>query len=303
TPPAAPQTAKASGGKGFISVLLCILIFLLVFVAGTIVVTRMSLSEKQVRKTMGSIEVSEITMPGLDRKSEVPLMDFLEEASGFNFEKSAGIEKKKLLKFMGKSYVVDMTTSYLVSYLQYFLNDIEPKKLTRDDVIEFIQKHNDDLMEITGFSFVYQGQVYTTDIDNAFKDLGTEKIDINWIEKKAGISFAPIKFILSNLAVVIAAGFAFLLIILVLVINVKTTRSGMAFVGMTLLLDGILMAVAGGVGYLKRPSFHSNLISAFVTPFLNNFLIIGLVLFVIGLLLFIIGAGKAKRLKKKAGIQ
>ncbi|MBP5281630.1 MAG: zinc-ribbon domain-containing protein [Lachnospiraceae bacterium] len=305
-PQAAPMQAqlpKASVGKGILSVLLCMIVFLFVLAGSLLLVTRLSLSEKQIRKTMGSIDVSEITMPSMDGRSEIPLMDFLEETSGFNFEKTAGIEKSKLLKFMGKSYVVDMTTDYLVSYVQYFLSGKMPMTLSRDDVVEFVKKHNDDLVELTGFSFCYQGQVYTKDIDNAFKDLGTDEISIGWIEKEAGISHAPIKFILSILCVSIIGGLAFLLILLVLIMNAKTTRSGMAYVGMTMLLDGVVMLIVAGIGYLRRGDFHSNLISSFVTPFLFNFMIIGGSLFIVGLLFFLIGMGKKKRLMKKAGIQ
>ncbi len=301
--------AKPSGGKAFGSFLLCIVLFLAVLAAGVILTFRMSFSEKQVNKNIDSLEISEITLPSSDWKEEVPLMDFLEQASGFNFEKTAGINKKDLAKLMGKDYVVDTFKEYLNGYLQYFMNGTEPKKLTRDEFVEFIQAHNDDILELTDFSFCYKDangkqQVYTVDIDNAFKDLGTDEVTASWVEKKAGISFGPIKFALSIWGVVAFGALALVLIILLLCMHGKTMHSGISFVGMTLLLDGIVMDVAGGVGLIAKGKFHSNLISAFAVPCLINMLIIGSVVLVVGFLIYACGRkicdGVARKKQKKA---
>ena len=301
--------AKPSGGKSFGSFLLCIVLFLAVLAAGAVLTFRMSFSEKQVNKNIDSLEISEITLPSSDWKEEVSLMDFLEQVSGFDFEKTAGINKKDLAKLMGKDYVVDMFKEYLNGYLQYFMNGTEPKKLTRDDFVEFIKEHNDDILALTDFSFCYKDangkqQVYTVDIDNAFKDLGTDEVSVSWVEKKAGISFGPIKFALSIWGVAAFGALALVLIILLFIMHGKTMHSGVSFVGMTLLLDGIVMDVAAGIGLIAKGKFHSNLISTFAVPCLINMLIIGSVVLVAGLLIYACGRkicdGVARKKQKKA---
>ena len=301
---------KPSGGKVFLSILLCILIFVALFGAGTLLSVRLGLTEKQVKKNLDSLDVEEITLPGIKSKEELSLVDFIEEASGFNFKKSAGIEKKELLKFLGKDYVKEMFTEYLTDYVQYFLNDKNPKKFTRDDLVDFIEEHNDDIVDLTGFSFCYvdprteKTVVYTKDIDRAFDDLGTDEIDVKWVEKKLNVSFDLIKFALSMITVLILGGVALILIILVLVLHGKTMHSGISFVGMTILLDGLAMAAIGGFGMLLRGKLNSNLLSAFASPLLTYLLIIGGGAFVLGLLIFVLGraitnAAAVKRLKKQ----
>ena len=302
---------KPSGGKVFGSILLCILLFIALIAGGLLLSVRLSLSEKQVRGTIEGMEVREVTVPNLKNlKEESSIVELLEEASGFDFEKSAGIKNKELEKFLDKPYVKETLADYVVSYVQYFMGGSEPKELSDDDVVEFIQKHNDDIEKMTGFSFCYQNpmtgkeEVYRVDIDNAFDDLGTDEIDIRFIERKAGISFGPIKLVLSIFTMIAAYAIAFVLIVLLFVIHGKTPYSGFGFVGMTILLAGAATDVAAGVGFILLGKIGGTLVSMFAKPLLIDLLIVGSAEFVAGLLLFLFGRlicnAVAKAKQKKA---
>lgn len=302
---------KPSGGKVFGSILLCILLFIALIAGGLLLSVRLSLSEKQVRGTIEGMEVREVTVPNLKNlKEESSIAELLEEASGFDFEKSAGVKKKELEKFLDKPYVKETLADYVVSYVQYFMGGSEPKELSDDDVVEFIQKHNDDIENLTGFSFCYQNpmtgkeEVYRVDIDNAFDDLGTDEIDIRFIERKAGISFGPIKLVLSIFTMIAAYAIAFVLIVLLFVIHGKTPYSGFGFVGMTILLAGAATDVAAGVGFILLGKIGGTLVGMFAKPLLIDLLIVGSAEFVAGLLLFLFGRlicnAVAKAKQKKA---
>ncbi|MCR4600011.1 MAG: zinc-ribbon domain-containing protein [Acetatifactor sp.] len=297
--------AKPSGGKVFLSILLCILIFVATVGAGALGVVRMSLTEKNVRDTFGKIDISTVTLP--DGNEEVSLVDFLETASGFDFERTAGISKKDLEKFLAKPYIMEEVSNVVVNYLQYFMDGKELEAFSKKDMIKFIEKHNDDILDLTGFSFVYkdpstgESKVYDVDINNAFKDLGTEEVTIDFIEEKAGMNFGLIKFALSMTMLIILGCVALLLVILVLVINGKTIYSGFSFTGMTWILSGLAIAGCGVFGFLSNAKLHSTLITAFTTPVETNACIVGGGVFVAGLLFFIIGkACKAGARKKQA---
>ena len=286
---------KPSGGVIFLSILLSLVIFLATVGAGAIGSLRMSYSEQNLRKIFDGIDVSEATMPGADGQSEVSLVDFLEEASGFDFEKSAGISKQNLEKFLAKPYLMEKVTDIAVGYSQYFLNKKAPEPITLKDFLAFLEEHNDDLVELTGFSFVYKDPstgknvVYDVDVKNAFKDLGTEEVTPEFLEEQAGFSFGKIQFGLSVFAVILLAGVAALLSILILLMNKKTIRSGLSFVGMTLLLAGLVMDVAAGAGLLLHGKLHGSLISLFVVPLAKNVLIVGSCIFGCGFLIFVFG--------------
>ena len=302
---------KPSGGKVFLSILLCLLIFLTTVFAGVLGTLRICLSEKNLRSTMEKMDVTQLTMPDLKGGEAKPLVDFLEDASGFDFEKTAGIQKKDLEKFLAKPYLLEEITDILVGYVNYFMTGKEPDAITKKDFIKFIEKHNDDILELTGFSFVYkdpatgENKVYDVDIANAFKDLGTDEVTPEFIEKSLGMSLDLVLFLLSVTALAIAVGVAVVLTILVLLLHKKTKHSGYSFVGMTFMLSGIVLDVAILIGYLKYKKLGSTFVDAFANPLCKNGGIIAGCIFALGLCIFVVGrsvctAVAKKKLKKAA---
>ncbi len=302
---------KPSGGKVFLSVLLCLLIFLTTVFAGVLGTLRICLSEKNLRSTMEKMDVTQLTMPDLKGGEAKPLVDFLEESSGFNFEKTAGIQKKDLEKFLAKPYLLEEITDILVGYVNYFMTGKEPDAITKKDFVKFIEKHNDDILELTGFSFVYkdpatgENKVYDVDIANAFKDLGTDEVTPEFIEKSLGMSLDLVLFVLSVTALAIAVAIAAVLTILVLILHRKTKHSGYSFIGMTFMLSGIVLDVAILIGYLKYKKLGSTFVDAFANPLCKNGGIIAGCIFALGLCIFVVGrsvctAVAKKKLKKAA---
>ena len=300
---------KPSGGKKFLSVLLCIMIFAATVMAGLVLALRMSCSGANIRKTLENLDVASITMPDPESKEAVSLMDFLESASGFNFEKTAGIKKADLEKFLEKPYVLELFTDTVVGYVNYFMDGKTPDAFTKKDALKFIEKHNDDLYSLTGFSFVYQDPstgkslVYDVDVSNAFKDLGTDEVTPEFLEKKLGISFAPFKFAFSLIGVIVFAAVAVFFSLLVLLLHKKTKHSGYSFVGMTIILSGIVIAGLAGAGELILGKWNSTFLNALLSPLAKNTLIIGGCIFALGFLIFVIGRGictiKAKKRLKQ----
>ena len=302
---------KPSGGKVFLSILLCLLIFLTTVFAGVLGTLRLSLSEKNLRSTMEKMDMAELTMPDLKGGEAKPLVDFLEEVSGFDFEKTAGIQKKDLEKFLAKPYLLEEITDILVGYVNYFMTGKEPDAITKKDFIKFIEKHNDDILELTGFSFIYkdpatgENKVYDVDIANAFKDLGTDEVTPEFIEKSLGMSLDLVLFVLSVTALAIAVAIAAVLTILVLILHRKTKHSGYSFIGMTFMLSGIVLDVAILIGYLKYKKLGSTFVDAFANPLCKNGGIIAGCIFALGLCIFVVGrsvctAVAKKKLKKEA---
>ena len=282
---------KPSGGKIFISLILCLLMFLAVIFTGVLFSVRSSFTRENIEKTLDSDHVKNFTLPSTKGKGEISLIDFIEEASGFDIEKSAGIEKKELAKFLNKSYVKEMIANILGDYLEYFTKGNAPAEFTEDDFIDFIREHNDDIYKLTGFSFVSMssGIMNTKDIENAFKDLGTDEIDLNWLKEKTDFPFEAVKMILSLWTMIGLFTLSGVIFVLLLILHGKTMRSGVTFVGVTLTLSGIVLDVAAAIGMLKRESFQSNLIGTFVSPLFTKLLIFGSIVLVLGLLIVIFG--------------
>ena len=295
---------KPSGGKVFLSILLCLLIFLITVFAGVLGTLRLSFSEKNLRSTMEKMDVAELTMPDLNGGESKPLVDFLEDASGFDFEKTAGIQKKDLEKFLAKPYLMEEITDIVVGYVNYFMSGKEPEAITKKDFVKFIEKHNDDILELTGFSFIYKDpatgadKVYDVDIANAFKDLGTDEVTPKFLEDSLGTSFDLIIFILSVTALAIAVALVVVLTILVLILHSKTKHSGYSFTGMTFMLAGIAIDVADLVCYLKVKNLGT-FVNAFASPFCKNAGIIAGCIFALGLFIFVVGRSVCTAVAKK----
>ena len=219
-------------------------------------------------------------------------------------------KKADLEKFLAKPYVVELFTDTVVGYANYFMDGKTPDAFTKKDALKFIEKHNDDLYSLTGFSFVYQdpstgkSMVYDVDVNNAFKDLGTDEVTPEFLEKQLGLSFAPFKFALSLIGVIVFVAVAVLFSILVLLLHKKTKHSGYSFVGMTIILSGIVIAGLAGAGKLILGKWNSTFLNALLSPLTTNALTIGGCIFALGFLIFVIGRGictaKAKKRLKKA---
>jgi len=301
-----PKKAKPSFIVAFFSFLLCIIIFLATIGAGAIGSVRMSYSQSKVESIVESIDLADDTLPSLDLKKELGVVEFLSDAAGFDFEKSAGISNKDLEKFLSKSYVKEEVAEIAGGVVGYFMEGKEPEPISAKTFLDFIEKHNDDLLELTGFSFIYthpetgQKVVYDVDVKNAFKDLGTDEVTMSYIEKELGTDFGMVQFGLSIWGIVTFAAVALLVSILVLLINGKTIRSGFSFVGMTLLLAGLVMDAAAGIVMLMHEKWIPGTIPCkFIDPLLTSVLIIGSAILVFGLLLFVIARAICSAAAKK----
>ena len=294
---------KKKSGYGALVFVFCLLIFICGTTTALSASLRLSYSESKVRSLMERLDVTEITVPSTQSKQEIPLVDFLEEASGFDFEKTAGVQKKDVEKLLAKSYVTDMATDYIAGYAGYFFSGEKPKAFTRDDVVDFVKEHDDDFFELMKFRFTYpdpvtkQRTVYTVDIDNAFKDLGTDEITLDWVQKSSGVNFSLIKTLLS--IPVLIAGVCVCLVLAIINLFVAGKKAGgLKADGITAMITGILVAGMAGIGFLRFGGSQSSILLLFLSPLFKNALIIGVVILVVGILLLVLATASGKKSSK-----
>ena len=297
---------KPSVGVGILTFFLCLLIFLTGTFACVSGALRMSYAGDGFAKLIRTLDVGSNTIRNKSGQ-DVSIVDYVEEVSGFDFEKTAGFSKSKVEEFFGEDFVMDTVTELSAGYVNYFFTGDKPKALTRDDVVDFVTEHDDDFFRILQFRFTYQDpengkkKVYTVDIDNAFKDLGTEKITVDWLSEQIGFNLGLVSGALS-VAALIGLGIAcVLLVCLVLVAQKKTVYSGFAADGITLMLAGAVLDIAAVAGLFWLGGRKSNVLYLFCSPLVKNVLILGSVVLAIGILFFVIGRGirssKAKKLQ------
>ena len=298
---------KKRGGVGILTFFLCLLMFFGCLAAALSGALRLSYTENQVISMMNRFDAAKITIPSGSKGEEISVVDFLEKASDFNFEKTAGVKKKDLEKLLSKSYVSELAAKYVVEYVNYFFTGKEPESFTRDDVVDFVREHDDDFCELMKFRFTYvnpatkQREVYTVDIDNAFKDLGTDEITVEWIQEASGINLSLIRTILSVPVLVGAGVICFLLLLIVILIQPKKHK-GIFADGMTLFLAGFVMDMAVEAGIFLWGAKKSSIVYFALSPLFHNLLIIGSTVLVIGLVMILLASkiGSADRKKQKA---
>jgi len=297
---------KPSVGVGILTFFLCLLIFLTGSFACVSGALRMSYAGDGFAKLIRTLDVGSNTIRNKSGQ-DVSIVDYVEEVSGFDFEKTAGFSKSKVEEFFGEDFVMDEVTDLTAGYVNYFFTGDKPKALTRDDVVDFVAEHDDDFFRILQFRFTYKdpesgrNKVYTVDIDNAFKDLGTDKITVDWLSEQIGFNLGLVSGALS-VAALIGLGIAcVLLVCLVLVAQKKTVYSGFAADGITLMLAGAVLDIAAVAGLFWLGGRKSNVLYLFCSPLVKNVLILGSVVLAIGILFFVIGRGirssKAKKLQ------
>lgn len=296
---------KPSAGVAILTFLLCLLAFVAGAAACISGALRLSYSGDKMAELMKALDIKETTFSTEAGSDGPTLVEFVENVSGFNFEKTAGFAKADLEKFMEEDFIRGTVTDILSDYVNYFFTGQKPKALTRDDVVEFVEEHDDDFFRLLEFRFTYMDPeknkrvVYTVDIDNAFKDLGTDEVTADWLAKQAGVNFGLIVTGLSLGALIGLAAVGVILLILVLILQKKTAYYGISADGRTLLILGVILDVAALCGMFWLGARKSSIFYLFLSPLTKNLLVIGSAVLVVGLFFFVIGRAICNAKAKK----
>ena len=279
--------------RRFITGICCFCLILPLLMCSLSGALRLSYSEKKIDALLGKISVRETAFPSLYSAEEISLVDFLEEASGFDFENTAGISKKDLEILLEKQYFKDFLSTYLKSYSRFFFTGEEPLAFTRDDLVEFLKEHDDDFCEIIKFRFTYPNPktkervMYTVDIDNAFRDLGTDKVTLQWVEWKLGVNFKPVVRFLCIPLLILTSVLSIFFTVVILLINGKERATGF-------LVNGIVYAAIGfafdafSLGNLVGlAGTRGNILYLMESPFHKNVMIFGTVYLIFGIVMLV----------------
>lgn len=292
---------RPGAGVIVLCIFLCLLLFLSGFYAAILGTIRLTLTRDNIEAMVEEYDADEITMPGTEDGEVVSLAEFIEEIGGTDFKKDYGFSRRALEKLLDKSYLRDFISDTAAGYADNLLRGKRASYLSRESVLEFFEDHDKDIFETVDYSFLgrasaYGGELYydktkpinTEEVDAVFEQIGLEEDEEaswKWIGKQTGVDFSLISTLLSIFVLIGAIALAVILIVLIFLANKKTPYSAFTFTGVTCMILGGLLTLAGGAGLVYSAISKITLFKIALNPFALRLLIVGAVILLVGVLL------------------
>lgn len=312
-PPRRVRAVRPSGGLKAVCIILCVLAALSGLLASVTGAVRTGFRADTVRALVEEADLSALQMTDSSGRT-VSLARYIEEVCQIDFRQEYGIDENELNALLDQPFLKRYVGKVLAGYAVSLGDGEEPEPLTRNGLVDFLRSNDQQIKQLTGFSFVeyeYAGRLGEIDeylelysLDGIFQSLGfsqsePEKMAITAgvIQNLTGVDLPGLGKVL-KIVFLVSAVLAPVLLILVWVLLHKHPRSAFLQTGVTLAAMGALDLAAGGVGLLVTRGTGQDLVSLLADPSLIRLLIIGGVVLVLGAGLIVL-----RRLVKKTPVQ
>ncbi len=255
---------RTTAGKRFASLLLCLLMLLFGFCAMTIGVSRLALSESNIRKAYQTGTLADLKIT-TDKGEQSLGQIFIENVVDANTNLPVELDGKQVDAFLRTPNVNTFTENLFVDLTQFFIFGKTPTLLNSGEITAFLRSISGDFQEQVGYALSDEDITYLGKrIDGG--DLSFLSIDGNggYFKQKYGFSPTTVPSMFSVWGLVICAGLAALCMIMIFVINSRNLPAGLSFNGGTMIFFGILNTLlAAGMlvlSYVRRVFLLSELL-------------------------------------------
>lgn len=308
----APRKINAGFGKTLLSVFLCLIAFILFTGAGIGLVTRLSLEKSSIKKTVDSLDVAKINISKFTGDTENKTVSKFLSAHKLSI---LSFEEKSLDKLLNEKFVKEFISSKTSAYANDVIKGTDKAEITVDDIVDLISDNWDKICDDLGLPVMieYSGvKLAKKDIVSIFKkalnqSIGSnlEKVSMSEIKESNKFIFTIAQYALSYVCLGIAAGVAFVLLIIVVIMNIRY-RGGFKYMGFTTLFAGLIILVLG-IGMMSfLPGVLDGVVEIGKTTYKALFsrsylfaLIIGGATVVYGVVFVLIGSLLRKSFKRK----
>ena len=308
-PPRRVKAVRPSGGLKAVCIILCVLAALSGLLASVTGVVRTGFRADTVRALVEEADLSGLRMTDSSGR-EVSLADYIEQTCRIDFLQEYGIDRNELNTLLDQPFLKRYVGKLLAGYAVSLADGEEPEPLTRNGLVDFLRSNDQQIKQLTGFSFVeyeYAGRLGEIDeyleeysLDGIFQSLGFSQAEPEKMALTAGVIQNLTGVDLPGLGrtmkivFLVCAILAPILLILVWVLLRKHLRSAFLQSGVALTALGVLDLAAGGIGMLAVNGTGMGLANLLADPLLIRLMIIGGVILVLGGALVIL-----RRLVKK----
>lgn len=298
--------AKPGSSVGRVLLSLLLSLVLVVFSLAAIIDAglRCYLYSGSIENYLSGFAASSITLPGMDGQS-ISLEDFLEDITDGDFETLYGIPAEDAVAFFESDTFHDFLRDTAANYMNYFTKGGKLKNpLSKDMLLDFIEENDDEIYELTGYTFMREIDGKRTDeldldmLEQTFDNMRWEKFDAKALTDLLGFDPGRISLVFTLGFVICLAAAAFLLAVLICSVN-RWRSLGFSFVGISLALSGGSLTIVAGISCLALRILNFTVLQGLLNPLILNILLFSGPTFAAGLLLAIISSSVRSRKKTK----
>ena len=180
-PPRRVKAVRPSGGLKAVCIILCVLAALSGLLASVTGVVRTCFRADTVRALVEEADLSALQMTDASGR-EVSLADYIEQTCRIDFLQEYGIDRNELNTLLDQPFLKRYVGKLLAGYAVSLADGEEPEPLTRNGLVDFLRSNDQQIKQLTGFSFVeyeYAGRLGEIDeyleeysLDGIFQSLG-----------------------------------------------------------------------------------------------------------------------------------
>ncbi len=219
---------KKSGNKfvkGLLSVLCCILIFVMALSAITLASLRESLEEEKIESLIDNIDIDEVV-------KHVDVNEFVR----------SDITSKEIAKIYKKGNFDKFVKSTLEDYAEYILGGDTPDGVSGEDVVSLVQDNHYLIAEVSGYELTkrdYEG------IQNYFDENGEDDLGFLSSEVRTDGILKTVR-VLGSVHILIAL-IVIALLFAVLLLKIRKSYDITIWTGITLIISAVLFGVFGAI--------------------------------------------------------
>lgn len=236
--------------KVFVSVIFCLFIFVFALISLSVGLIRHSISEKSLADTIDDIELSEIQVGSIvntysedEYEDDVTLAEFIYSNLDPVMIDEIGITQEDIEEILDDDVNKDFIIDKLNDYAADLIKATDTGEITKKEIMNLIEDNEEIIYEVTGYQITPEDYQYISEeIDNSGV---LEKTNLSDISKETDIDIGGLRWVVSDLTIIISAVLAAMFLCLIFLINKGNRKSGLVYGGCTLALVGLTFLISG----------------------------------------------------------
>ena len=281
------NSGKPSLASKIISPILCILLAVLLLSSAIVIALQQVVTPDNIENLVDEVDLYDFTE---DITGESP-EDLIYESTSKSYRKYLSINKKEVKNLFNSDEAKDFISDKLVDYIDDLRYSTGKGEITDDEIIDLLESLTYPIYRATGYNLEQNDlKALEKELDKA----GSGAYDLEELTDRFPVYFNIAKFALSPLSVYLLVGLSIFVLVLLVVINLKSIYFGLKCIGVTAIVDGLILLVlllAGNIAlnFVHTPYGEVNTIIQICSkPALNNIMITGLATTAFGIILTVV---------------
>ena len=242
---------KISAGSVILSIFISLLLIILGTGTSALFIVRQGLGETAIESAVSKVDFTEVQTSALSgsRDKNETLPEFIYDNISSNFRSYMPNRReaiKDIEKFLEEDFIQEFVAAKTSDYVTDMLKGTGDGKIEVEEIMELLEDHKKDLNKLIQSDYKLTDRDFEDIEYHLTRNVDLDDFTVSELRKDNRTTFDAIKWVGSNLVLGILFGVCVLLAVVLFIIH-KRFRRTMVYLGVSIILVGILDCAAGFV--------------------------------------------------------